>query len=167
MQVSDAFVDFLASWEGERLEAYQVQGESFWTIGVGHARTIDGKPIHKGMRITREKSRALLKEDLKEAEAAVKRLVPWRWRRRRRRFETCVSLTFNMGAEILTADPPLTSFGEALKQKPITKTAIAKCAKTIELYNKGGSPPRVMAGLVRRREAEKTLFTTGRYIHNK
>ena len=36
MKVSDRFVAFLASWEGERLEAYQVRGETFWTIGVGH-----------------------------------------------------------------------------------------------------------------------------------
>lgn len=165
MRVSDKFVDFLASWEGERLEAYRVKGESFWTIGVGHTGKVDGKMVHRDMKITRAKSRALLKEDLKEAEAAVKQLVPWRWRRRRRRFETCVSLAFNMGPSILTAAPPLTSFGECLKKK-VNAVTIEQAAAAIHLYNKGGDPPRVMDGLVRRRKAEAKLFITGRYVHN-
>jgi lysozyme len=165
MHVSDAFVDFLASWEGERLEAYQVSGEHFWTIGVGHTGSVNGVPVHKGMKISKATSRALLKHDLLTSEAAVNRLVPLRWRRRRRRFETFVSLAFNMGPEILTASPPLTSVGEGLKGK-VTRTTIAHMAFAIQLYNKGGSPLRVMEGLVKRRSAESQLFVTGRYVHN-
>jgi GH24 family phage-related lysozyme (muramidase) len=52
MHVSDAFVDFLASWEGVRTEAYQVPGEHFWTIGVGHTGKVDGVTPHKGMTIS-------------------------------------------------------------------------------------------------------------------
>jgi GH24 family phage-related lysozyme (muramidase) len=70
-----------------------------------------------------------------------------------------------MGPEILTAAPPLTSIGVALK-KPVTKTNIASLAFSIQLFNKGGSPLRVMEGLVKRRSAESQLFVTGRYIHN-
>lgn len=165
MEVSDRFIDFLASWEGEELEAYQVPGEKFWTIGVGHTGKVRGKTIHKGMRITKKTSRRLLREDLDRFEGAVRRLVPYLWRRSRRRYETCVSLAFNMGEEILTADPPLTSFGEHLCNK-VTKTNITRTAKTIKLYNKGGSPLRVMPGLVRRREAEAHLFKTGVYRNN-
>lgn len=167
MHVSDQFVDFLASWEGERLRAYRVEGEDFWTIGVGHARIVLGKPIRQGMRISSAQSRQLLREDLARFEAAVVKLVPWRWRRRRRRFETCVSLAFNMGEEILTADPPLESFGEALKARRVTRRSIRRVARSIKLYNKGGSPPRVMEGLVKRREAEAHLFRTGKYRHNR
>jgi lysozyme len=166
MHVSDKFVDFLASWEGEKLTAYQVPGEHFWTIGVGHTGKVDGRPIQHGMTITRAKSRELLKNDLLASEAHVNKLVPWRWRRRRRRFETCVSLTFNLGPEILTADPPLSSFGQCLQWKTINGTTIRKTAGAIKLYNKGGSPLRVMEGLVRRRDAEAHLFITGKYTHN-
>jgi lysozyme len=165
MHVSDAFVDFLASWEGVRTEAYQVPGEHFWTIGVGHTGKVDGVTPHKGMTISHAKALTLLKQDLLASEAAVNRHVPLRWRRRRRRFETFVSLAFNMGPEILTAAPPLTSIGVALK-KPVTKTNIASLAFSIQLFNKGGSPLRVMEGLVKRRSAESQLFVTGRYIHN-
>jgi lysozyme len=165
MHVSDAFVDFLASWEGERLQAYQVPGEHFWTIGVGHTGKVDGVGVHPGMKITKAKSRELLKHDLIACEAQVSRLVPKRWLRRRRRFETCVSLAFNMGPEILTASAPLTSFGEALR-KSVTGANIKAAAAAIHLYNKGGSPLRVRPGLVHRRSAEAHLFTTGHYVHN-
>lgn len=166
MEVSDRFVNFLASWEGERLEAYQVQGENFWTIGVGHTGKVGGVPIHKGMKITRAKSRELLKLDLMRFENAVMRLVPLRWRRSRRRFETCVSLAFNMGEEILTSSAPLTTFGLAVHAPAVTDTSIRRACRAIRLYNKGGSPLRVMEGLVRRRDAEAHLFMRGEYQNN-
>lgn len=165
MQVSDEFVKFLASWEGMRLKAYKVPGENFYTIGVGHARTIDGRRITAGTTITKAKALALLEQDLKRFEAAVEDLVPFRWRRSRRHFETCVSLAFNMGEEILTASPPLTSFGEVLKLK-VTEANKRKAATAIQLYNKGGVPLRVMEGLVRRRRAEAHLWLTGEYRLN-
>lgn len=165
MHVSDAFIDFLASWEGERLHAYRVRGETFWTIGVGHTGKVDGLTINQGTRISRAQSRALLRHDLLASEVAVNRLVPWRWRRRRRRFEALVSLTFNMGPEILTASPPLVSLGQLFKLR-VNKATIDQAAKAMKLYNKGGSPLRVMEGLVKRRSAEAHLFVDGNYIHN-
>lgn len=166
MRVSDEFVKFLASWEGERLEAYQVKGENFWTIGVGHTGKVGGVPIHKGMKITRAKSRELLKLDLMRFENAVMELVPLRWRRSRRRFETCVSLAFNLGEEILTPSEPLTSFAKVLRRR-VTDENISAACKAIRLYNKGGSPLRVMEGLERRRDAEAHLFMRGGYQNNK
>lgn len=164
-RASDELIAMLASWEGERLKAYRVPGESFWTIGVGHTGKVNGKPIHEGMVISRATSRKLLRADLDTHEAAVKRFVPDRWLRRQRRYDTCVSLSFNLGPEILTASPPLTSFGEVLK-KSVSRATIQQAVSAIQLYNKGGSPLRVMPGLVKRRHAEGELFQTGKYIHN-
>jgi lysozyme len=162
---SDELLDMLASWEGERLKAYRVPGESFWTIGVGHTGKVNGKTIHDGMVISQRTSRQLLRGDLAVAEEAVRRLVPARWLRRQRRFDVCVDLAFNLGPEILTASAPLTSFGEALK-KPVNRKTIDEACAAIKLYNKGGSPLRVMPGLVKRREANAHLFKTGEYRHN-
>ena len=164
-RASDQLVGFLASWEGERLEAYKVKGEDFFTIGVGHTGEVDGKPIHAGQYITRMKSRKLLHGDLMAAEAAVERLVPLRWRRRQRRYDTMVSLVFNMGPEILTATAPLTSFGVVLK-KAVRTATINEAASAITLYNKGGSPLHVMDGLKLRRQAEAQMFKYGKYVHN-
>jgi lysozyme len=165
MHVSDKFINFLASWEGERLKAYQVQGESFWTIGVGHTGLVRGKKITKTTTITKAESRALLRQDLDRFEKAVRKNIPWRWRRRRRVFETCVSLAFNMGEEILTPAAPLESFAKVL-QRQVTDRNITEACRAIRLYNKGGSPLRVMEGLVRRRDAEARLFKRGIYDHN-
>lgn len=164
-RASDKVIAMIASWEGERLKAYRVPGESFWTIGVGHTGKVNGKPIHEGMVISQATSRKLLREDLVEAETATKKFVPARWLRRQRRYDTCVSLAFNLGPGILTAAPPLTSFGEVL-QKPVNRGTIKQGVTAIKLYNKGGSPLRVMPGLVRRRDAEGVLFEKGKYIHN-
>jgi lysozyme len=163
-RTSDELIAMVAFFEGERLKAYKLPGESFFTIGVGHTGLVNGKPIHEGMVISQTTSRKLLRADIATAEAAVKKLVPARWLRRQRRFDTCVSLAFNMGSEILTASPPLTSFGEVLKKKVNHKT-ITEAAAAIKLYNKGGSPLRVMPGLVKRREAEAVLFDIGKYTH--
>lgn len=165
MHVSDKFVDFLASWEGERLVAYKVQGENFWTIGVGHTGRVGGVAIHEGMIITRAKSRELLAHDLRRFENAVNELVPYRWRQSRRRFETCVSLSFNLGEEILTPSEPLTSFGKVLQRKVTDRNIRAAC-QAIRLYDKGGFPLRSMAGLTRRRDAEAHLFMRGGYNLN-
>lgn len=162
---SAKLLDFLASWEGERLTAYKVPGESFYTIGIGHTGYVNNRPIHKDMKISREKSRELLRHDLAAAEAAVRKYVPRRWRRRQHRFDCFVSLAFNLGSEILTASPPLTSLGEVLK-KPVTHKTIDQAAAALKLFNKGGNPLHVMEGLVLRRAAEAQMLVRGRYLHH-
>ena len=165
-KVSKRFLEFLASWEGMRLKAYKVPGEDFYTIGVGHTGKVDGKKITKDTKITKAKALELLKADVASAEKAVLQHVPERWREERRRFETMVSLVFNMGPEILTPEPPLTSFGQSIQRTRVNGANIRRAAAQILLYNKGGTPLRVMPGLVRRRQAERTLFLTGEYVNN-
>jgi GH24 family phage-related lysozyme (muramidase) len=165
MRVSKKCVAFLASWEGVELKAYKVPGESFYTIGVGHARTLHGKKITANTRISHAEALELLHADLERFEEAVRHKVPYRWRRNRRHFETCVSLAFNMGEEILTDEPPLTSFGEVLT-RPVSRRNARDAARAIQMYNKGGQPLRVMPGLTRRREAEAHLWLTGEYHNN-
>lgn len=62
--------------EGMRLEAYQ-DHKGIWTIGVGHTGKVDGKPIGPGMKITEEKARQLLDNDIKVAEDKVNRVVKY------------------------------------------------------------------------------------------
>lgn len=165
-KVSKRFVEFLASWEGLRLQAYKVPGENFWTIGVGHTGKVDGKNITGSTKISKTKALELLKADLAEHEKAVLKHIPEAWRTERHHFETYVSLSFNMGPEILTPAPPLTSFAQIVARKRFSPANVRLAANTIPLYNKGGSPLRVMPGLVRRRKAERKLFLTGEYDNN-
>ena len=54
--------EFIAESEGFRDVAYQ-DSKGVWTIGYGHTGKVDGKPITKGMKISKEKAEELYSED--------------------------------------------------------------------------------------------------------
>lgn len=146
-------VSFVSSFEGLRLVAYKAHPSERWfTIGYGHY----GPDVHQGMRITKKQARELLKRDLHRFEQSVLKYVPERWRQHRYRFDALVSIAFNLGPEVLTAQAPLTSLGEALKGHDARKIAAA-----MRLYDKAGGE--TLPGLTRRRRAEARLFTSGNY----
>lgn len=145
---------FIQSFETLKLKAYHIPGEQHWTIGWGH----NGPDVHPGMTITRPQADRILREDLARFEAAVIRLVPRRWRRVQRRFDALVSIAFNLGEGVLTAAPPLTSLGAALKARLVTRSNARTIAAAMRLYVHG-SGGEVLEGLVRRRRAEARLFT--------
>lgn len=62
----------LKNHEGLRLEAYDLEGKGVYTIGYGHYGTIDGKPIQKGQKITKEKAEELFEKDVTAKENLVK-----------------------------------------------------------------------------------------------
>lgn len=66
MKISEKGINFLIQEEGEVLKAYKCAA-GVWTIGVGHT----GADVKEGMLITKEKSRELLKFDLRRFENAV------------------------------------------------------------------------------------------------
>lgn len=146
-------ITFIASFEGLRLQAYKAHpSERYWTIGYGHY----GPDVKPGMRITKKRARELLKKDVYRFERAVLQHVPERWRQHRYRFDALVSIAFNLGPEVLTAQPPLTSLGQALRGRDARKIAAA-----MRLYDKAGNE--TLPGLTRRRRAEARLFVSGNY----
>ena len=88
-RVNAETLEHIKRWEGLELEAYQdVAG--VWTIGYGHTKTV--KP---GMKITKAKAEALLKQDLNEAETAVSKMV--KRPLTDNQFGALVSFVFNVG----------------------------------------------------------------------
>ena len=67
MQISENGLHMIEQFEGLRLNAYKVGKEKFYTIGYGHA----GSDVTAGMTITQEQAETYLRQDVKEAEAAV------------------------------------------------------------------------------------------------
>lgn len=65
-----AAADFIASFEGESLEAYTCPA-GVLTIGIGHT----GPDVHRGMRITKERSRELFRRDIERIAAQAARYV--------------------------------------------------------------------------------------------
>ncbi|WP_443864015.1 lysozyme [Fusobacterium ulcerans] len=90
MRISEKGIEFIMREEGEILTAYLCPAK-IWTIGVGHT----GKDVKKGMKITKEQSRELLKLDIKRFEDIVNKSI--RVTLKQCEFDALVSFTFNVG----------------------------------------------------------------------
>lgn len=88
-RISKAGIDLIKGFESLQLKAYQDTG-GVWTVGYGHT----GPDVKPGMVVTEAKADDLLREDLQEAEAGVRRLFP---RTSPYQFDALVSFVFNLG----------------------------------------------------------------------
>jgi len=139
MALSEDGLELIKTYEGLRLKAYQ-DSVGVWTIGYGHTRT--AKP---GMTITAEEAEALLRQDLADAEKAVTRLV--KVPLSDNQYSALVSFVFNLGSG---------NFSMSTLLRKINAGDMAGAAKEFKRWNRAGK--KVLAGLVKRRDAEAALF---------
>ncbi|MCA8110270.1 lysozyme [Burkholderia cepacia] len=142
-------------FEGCRLTAYQ-DSVGVWTIGYGHT----GQDVYKGLTITQEKAEQLLLQDIAKASAAVNRLVTLDRAGAadtdglpdltQDEFDALVDFTFNLGAGRLA--------GSTLLKKLNAGDIEGAAAEFPKWIYAGG---KVLAGLVKRRDAERALFLLG------
>ena len=136
--VDQAGIDLIKSFEGVRLKAYQLAGETYYTIGYGH----HGADVLPNMTISQERAEELLRLDLVRFENYVKKYV------------TDITLTQNR----LNA---LTSYCYNRGPKGIKQ--LADNCHTVQEYADGiviywGSAKRYKDALLRRRQAEREMF---------
>ena len=146
MRTSDSGLEFIRHHEGLETKAYPDPGSSDghpWTIGVGHT-----KGVKKGDTCTVEQAMAWLREDVRDAEAAVLRLV--KVPLSQDQFDALVSFVFNVGAGALEKSTLL---------RMLNSGDYFGAAVQFERWNKNDG--RVMAGLTRRRKEERDLFEVG------
>lgn len=137
MKTSEQGINLIKQFEGLRLTAYKCPA-GVYTIGYGHT-----KGVTRGMKITEEQATEYLKTDVQASEKSVERWdSKYHWTQYE--FDALVSFTFNCGA---------TNLKSLLKNGARNRTQIAA---TLPLYRKAGG--KVLAGLERRRAAEKKLF---------
>lgn len=150
---SEAGRNLIAAFEGVVLKAYPDPGTGGapWTIGIGHTASA-GKPVvTKGLTITRAQAFEILARDLNLFEATVRKYV--KVPVSQAQFDAMVSLCFNIGGQ---------AFAGSSVVRHLNANRPRDAAAAFELWNKAAG--RVMAGLVRRREAERALFETGTSI---
>lgn len=135
MKISQTGLKLIEEFEGCRLVAY-ADAVGVWTIGYGHT-----KGVKKGQAITKEQAEHYLKQDVKTAENNVNKYYD-RYKWNQNQFDALVSFAFNIGSI-----DQLTAKGTR---------SIAEISEKILQYNKAGG--KVLAGLTRRRKAEKLLF---------
>ena len=140
MQTSQNGIDLIKRFEGCRLTAYKpVAAEQYYTIGYGHY----GADVKKGQTITQAQAEELLKTDLVRYENYVKQYV--KFGMNQNQFDALVSFCYNCGAGSL--------------QTLVKNRQPATVAEKMLLYNKGAGGV-VLAGLAKRRQAERQLFLT-------
>ena len=136
--------DLIKEFEGCKLEAYPdpaTHGEPI-TIGVGHTGG-----IKLGMTITQEQADEYLVSDVSHAANAVNQMVDENMTQGQ--FDALCSFAFNLGIGNLKNSTLL---------KKLNSGDIQGAADQFLVWYKAAG--HVMAGLTRRREAERTLFLT-------
>lgn len=135
MKISQKGIELIKKFEGCRLTAYRCPA-GVWTIGYGHTGN-----VQEGQVITQNYAETLLRSDLVAYELKVSKYNPkYKWRQHE--FDALVSFSYNIGSiDQLTANG-------TRNRKEI--------AEKMLLYNNAGG--KVLAGLKRRREAERELF---------
>lgn len=134
MKASQNCINLIKQFEGCRLTAYK-DSVGVLTIGYGHT-----KGVTSGMKITQSTAEQLLAQDLAKFEKHVGSFSKYKFNQNQ--FDALVSFAFNVGS--ITK---LTANGTR---------SIEQISAKIPAYNKAGD--KVLAGLTRRRKAEKALF---------
>lgn len=139
LKTSEAGIKLIKNFEGCRLSAYQ-DSVGVWTIGYGHT-----KGVHPKQSISQTEADRLLKQDLAVFESGVNNLV--KVELKQCQFDSLVSFSFNIG---------IGAFSKSTLLKKLNQKDYKEAANQFLRWNKAGG--KVLAGLTRRREAEKSLF---------
>jgi lysozyme len=127
-------------FEGCQLAAYQDQ-VGVWTIGYGHT----GAGVCSGLTITQDQAAALLMSDVAAAAAYVNQVVTVALQQNE--FDALVDFVFNLGRG---------AFAGSTLLKNLNAGNFAAAADQFDLWDHAGG--KVVAGLLRRRQAETALF---------
>jgi lysozyme len=153
MELSEKGVQFVARFEGWRADLYN-DPAGHCTIGYGHLVHMgpcNGSEPEKFKRgITKEQGLKLLKKDAASAAAAVeeKVTVPLN----QAQFDALVDFVFNLGAG---------NFASSTLLKKLNQKQYSEVPSELNRWVFAGG--KVLPGLVTRRKAEGTLFSTGNY----
>lgn len=142
MKTSPDGLAIIKGAEGLRLEAYPDPGTGGEPITIGYGHT---GGVKLGDTITEEEAEAFLQADLATFEQCVEEHCEYELTQGQ--FDACVSLAYNIGCKAFAGSTLL-----MLLNAGDTDGA----AKQFARWNKAGG--HVMAGLVRRREAERQRF---------
>ncbi len=144
LAINERGLNVIKKSEGLRLEAYLLAGQ--WLIGYGHAAT-----AQPGITITEREAEQLLIADVRDAEAAVRRLVAVPINENE--FSALVSLAYNMGSSAFAGI-------EVLRRLNAGDRAGAANAFRYLVFADIDGARVALEALKRRRSEERALFLT-------
>ena len=139
MKLGERGTEILKYFEGCKLTAYQ-NSLGVWTIGYGHT-----KGVYDGMTITQDQAEQMLLSELEEYEGYIENMVTVPLTQNQ--FDALVVWVYNLGP---------TNFKNSTLLKELNAGNYNAAGQEITRWNKAGG--KVLAGLVKRREAEAELF---------
>lgn len=140
--------DLIKKYEGCKLVAYLCPAR-VWTIGYGHT----GTDVTKGLIITQAKAEELLKQDVRQFEEDVNKLV--RVDITQNMFNALVSFAYNVGSDIDVDDIP-EGLGDSSLLRYVNNGDFESAAAEFSKWNKARG--KVLKGLIDRREDERRMF---------
>lgn len=146
MTIPQQCFELIEEFEGFKTNAYPdpaTHGDP-WTIGIGTTVYPNGQKVKKGDTCTHTQALEWLEHDCAKFATFVPEGNP-------NQFSAMVSLCYNIGPG---------NFNKSSVRRLHVAHDYVGAAKSFLLWNKAGKPPKVMAGLTRRREAEKKLYLT-------
>lgn len=153
MKTSDAGKALIKSFESCSLTPYRCPA-GIPTIGWGTTRYPDGRTVSmRDARITQAQADAYFDHDLGAFEHDVQQLV--RVTPTQGQFDALVSFAYNVGSDI-DADIIPEGLGDSSLMRKFNAGDIKGAADEFEKWNKAGG--KVLAGLTRRRKAERAMF---------
>lgn len=148
MKINSKGLQIIKEFEGLHLKSYPDVGYG-WdraTIGYGHTSAAGSPLVVQGMTISEQEAERILSADLRKFERAVNKLVTAPLTSNQ--FSALVSLVFNIGPEAFKASTLL---------KKLNAHDYKGAAYEFHRWNKSGG--KVLMGLIRRRNAETSLFS--------
>ena len=144
MKINSAGIALIKEFEGCRLKAYK-DAVGVLTIGYGHTSMAGPPLVMPGMTITQQQADDILITDLAKYELAVSKAI--KRQPTPNQFAAMVSLCFNVGPGNFRKSTVCRAFNEG---------SLIRSSNAFLRWNKAGG--RVLAGLTRRRLAERDLF---------
>ena len=145
MKMSQEGINALVKkFEGCKLKAYRCPA-GICTIGYGHTSAAGNPLVNDGMTITQEQANTILAADLVKFEQAVEALL--KQPVTQEQFDVLVDFAYNAGVGALRSSTLL---------KKVNAAQFDDVPAELMKWNKGGG--KVLAGLVRRRQAESAWW---------
>jgi len=139
VKISQDGLKLIKKFEGCELKSYQ-DSVGVWTIGYGHT-----KGVEEGQEISQDEAEEMLASELDEYEGYINDMVECDLEQHQ--FDALVAWVYNLGPTNLRSSTML---------KRLNSNDLDDVPNQIKRWDKAGG--KVLAGLVRRREAEALMF---------
>lgn len=148
LEISPAGVEFIKQFEGFSANSYLCPA-GVWTIGYG-TTVIDGKKVRPGMSCTKEQALMWLTDDVNMYLNEVEGKINPHLNLTQGQVDAIASFVYNVGSG---------NFNKSTLLRLMNSGDFSGAADQFLRWNKSGG--KVLAGLTRRREAERAMFLGG------